>query len=72
MQLQADFSHSNFQMTQHFDRLTFSDGTAKAAAGDRNVMVHGADAAQCALEAGVLDEWQIDQIPVACGGGDDC
>jgi dihydrofolate reductase len=42
---------------------------AKAAAGDRNVMVHGAYTAQRALEAGVLDELQIHQIPVLFGGG---
>jgi dihydrofolate reductase len=42
---------------------------AKAAAGDRNVMVHGADTARRALEAGVLDEVQIHQIPVLLGGG---
>ena len=42
---------------------------AQAAAGDRNVMVHGAYTAQRALEAGVLDELQIHQIPVLFGGG---
>ena len=42
---------------------------AKAAAGDKNVMVHGAYTAQRALEAGVLDELQIHQIPVLFGGG---
>ena len=42
---------------------------AKAAAGDRNVLVHGAYTAQRALEAGVLDELQIHQIPVLFGGG---
>ena len=42
---------------------------AKAAAGDRNVMVHGAYTAQRALEAGVLDELQIHQIPVLFGAG---
>ena len=42
---------------------------AKAAAGDRNVLVHGAYTAQRALEAGVLDEIQIHQIPVLFGGG---
>jgi dihydrofolate reductase len=33
------------------------------------VMVHGAYTAQRALEAGVLDELQIHQIPVLLGGG---
>lgn len=42
---------------------------AKAAAGDRNVLVHGAYTAQRALEAGVLDELQIHQIPVLFGHG---
>jgi dihydrofolate reductase len=42
---------------------------AKAAAGDRNVMVHGAYTAQTALQAGVLDEMQIHQIPVLLVAG---
>ena len=42
---------------------------AKAAAGDRNVLVHGAYTARRALEAGVLDELQIHQIPVLFGSG---
>ncbi len=42
---------------------------AKAAAGGRNVMVHGAYTAQRALEEGVLDELQIDLIPVLFGAG---
>ncbi len=40
---------------------------AKAAAGDRDVLVHGAHTAQRALEAGVLDELQIHHIPVLLG-----
>jgi dihydrofolate reductase len=42
---------------------------AKTAAGDRNVLVHGAYTAQRALEAGVLDELEIHQVPVLFGGG---
>jgi dihydrofolate reductase len=42
---------------------------AKTAAGDRDVLVHGAYKAQSALEAGVLDELQIHQVPVLFGGG---
>ena len=42
---------------------------AKAAAGDRDVLVHGADLVHQALEAGLLDEIQIDQIPVLLGAG---
>jgi dihydrofolate reductase len=42
---------------------------AKAAAGDQDVLVHGAYTAQRALEAGVLDELQIHQVPVLFGRG---
>jgi hypothetical protein len=42
---------------------------AKAAAGDRNVQVRGAYTGQRALEAGVLDEVQIHQVPVLLDGG---
>ncbi len=42
---------------------------AKAAAGDKDILVHGAYTAQRALEAGVLDELQIDQVPVLFGRG---
>jgi dihydrofolate reductase len=40
---------------------------AKSAAGDKDVQVRGANVAQRALEAGVLDEIQIHQIPVLLG-----
>ena len=42
---------------------------AKDAAGDRNVLVHGARTAQLALAAGILDELEIHQIPVLLGQG---
>ncbi len=42
---------------------------AKATAGDQDVQVRGAYTAQRALEAGVLDEVQIHQIPVLLGNG---
>ncbi len=42
---------------------------AKAAAGDRNVMVHGADLAQSLLSEGLLDELEIHLIPVVLGDG---
>ncbi len=51
------------------DGIASAMAQAKAAAGDRNVLVHGAYTAQRALEAGVLDEVQIHQIPVLLGGG---
>jgi dihydrofolate reductase len=42
---------------------------AKAAAGSRDVLVHGAYTAQQAIAAGVLDELQIHLIPVLLGRG---
>jgi dihydrofolate reductase len=51
------------------DGIVGAMAQAKAAAGDRNVLVHGAYTAQRALEAGVLDEVQIHQIPVLLGQG---
>ena len=51
------------------DGIASAMAQAKAAAGDRDVMVHGAYTAERALNAGVLDEIQIDQIPVLLGAG---
>jgi dihydrofolate reductase len=42
---------------------------AKQAAGDRNVLVHGAGTTQLALAAGVLDELELHVIPVLFGQG---
>ena len=42
---------------------------AKDAAGDKDVLVHGAQTAQLALAAGVLDELQIHLVPVLLGQG---
>ena len=63
-------SAANYPMVTYVtDGIASAMAQAKAAAGDRNVMVHGAYTAQRALEAGVLDELQIHQIPVLFGGG---
>ena len=42
---------------------------AKRAAGDKNVLVHGAGTAQLALAAGVLDELEVHLVPVFLGQG---
>jgi len=42
---------------------------AKRAAGDKNVLVHGAATTQLALAAGVLDELEIHLVPVLFGQG---
>jgi dihydrofolate reductase len=51
------------------DGIVSAMAQAKAAAKERDVMVHGAYTAQRALKAGVLDELQIHLIPVLFGGG---
>ena len=50
-------------VTYVHDGIASAMAQAKVAAGDRYVFVHGAYTAQHALEAGVLDELQIHQIP---------
>ncbi|SHN75332.1 dihydrofolate reductase family protein [Cryptosporangium aurantiacum] len=42
---------------------------AKAAAGGRDIMVHGAATAQACLRAGLLDELEVHLIPVLLGQG---
>jgi dihydrofolate reductase len=42
---------------------------AKAAAGERDVLVHGVGAARAALTAGVLDEVQLHLVPTLLGEG---
>jgi dihydrofolate reductase len=42
---------------------------ARGAAGDKNVLVHGAGTTQLALAAGVLDEIELHVIPVLFGQG---
>ncbi len=51
------------------DGIASAMAQAKAAAGNRDVLVHGAYTAQRAIQAGVLDELQIHQIPVLFGDG---
>lgn len=50
--------------------VTAAVGLAKNAAGDKDVLVHGARTARLALAAGVLDELQIHLIPVLLGQGE--
>jgi dihydrofolate reductase len=57
-------------VTYVHDGIASAMAQAKAAAGDRNVLVHGGvSTVQTALEAGVLDELQIHQVPVLFGSG---
>ncbi|HET8841806.1 MAG TPA: dihydrofolate reductase family protein [Ktedonobacteraceae bacterium] len=65
-----DPSVANYPLVTYVtDGIESAMAQAKAAAGSRNVLVHGAYTAQRALEVGVLDEVQIHQIPVLFGRG---
>lgn len=71
--------HPPEQMPKQNEQLTFtfvSDGVesaiaqAKAAAGDKDVMiVGGADVAQQCLRAGLVDEIEVDIMPLLLGEG---
>jgi dihydrofolate reductase len=71
-----------FVLTHHVDEDDVPPGSArfvtdvadcvaqaKAAAGDRNVLVHGAGAAQSLLRAGLLDELELHVVNVLLGQG---
>ena len=51
------------------DDATEAITRAKAAAGERDVLVHGVGAAAAALSAGVLDEIQLHLVPTILGEG---
>jgi dihydrofolate reductase len=53
----------------YVDDVTTAFTEAKRAAGDKNVLVHGAAIAQLALTAGLLDELEISLVPVLFGQG---
>jgi dihydrofolate reductase len=56
-------------LVTYVDDLTTAMTNAKEAAGDKNVLVHGAAVAQLALAAGVLDELELHVVPVLFGQG---
>jgi dihydrofolate reductase len=56
-------------LVTYVDDVTTAMTEAKQAAGDKNVLVHGAGIAQLALPAGVLDELEIHLVPVLLGQG---
>ena len=54
---------------RYVDDLAAAVRDAKAAAGDRDVMMHGASAAQALLRAGLLDALALHTVPVLLGKG---
>jgi dihydrofolate reductase len=55
--------------TKFFSDVVACAAESRAAAGDRDVLVHGAGAAQALLRAGELDELEIHLVPVLLGAG---
>lgn len=51
------------------DGLGSCVGRAKAAAGDRDILLHGAAVAQECLRAGLLEEMELQLMPVLLGQG---
>jgi dihydrofolate reductase len=60
---------SDWPLVTYTDSVETAMSEAKKAAGERNVMVHGAAVTQLALAAGVLDELELHVIPVLFGQG---
>jgi dihydrofolate reductase len=60
---------ARWPLVTYVDDVGAAMARAKEAAGEKDVLVHGAGTAQLALAAGVLDEVQIHLIPVLLGQG---
>jgi dihydrofolate reductase len=60
---------THWPLVTYVDDVSTAITDAKRAAGDNNVLVHGAATAQLALAAGLLDELEIHLIPVLLGQG---
>ncbi len=60
---------SGWPLVTYVDSVESAMSLAKEAAGERNVMVHGAAVTQLALAAGVLDELELHVVPVLFGQG---
>jgi dihydrofolate reductase len=60
---------SGWPLVTYVDDVTRAMTRAKEAAGDRDVLVHGAGVARLALGAGALDELELHVIPVLFGQG---
>jgi dihydrofolate reductase len=66
---QPDAEGAQWPLVNYVSDVTTAMARAKEAAGEKDVLVHGAGTAQLALAAGVLDELQIHLIPVLLGDG---
>lgn len=66
---QAPAWAADWPLVHYVSDLEAAVRDAKHAAGDKNVLVHGAGVAQRALTVGLLDELEIHLIPVLFGDG---
>jgi dihydrofolate reductase len=66
---QPDSATGQSPLVSYVSDVSTAMTEAKQAAGDKDVLVHGAGTAQLALAAGVLDELEIHLIPVLLGQG---
>ena len=60
---------SGWPLVTYVDDVKTAMTRAKEAAGETNVLVHGAAVAQLALAAGILDELELHVVPVLFGHG---
>jgi dihydrofolate reductase len=60
---------SQWPLVTYVDDVRTAMTEAKKAAGEKDVLVHGAAVAQIALAAGLLDELEIHLVPVLFGQG---
>jgi dihydrofolate reductase len=60
---------SQWPLVTYVNDIRIAMTEAKRAAGDKNVLVHGAATAQLALAAGLLDELELHVVPVLFGQG---
>jgi dihydrofolate reductase len=65
----AEADAAQWPLVTYVGEIETAVALAKEAAGEKDVLVHGATVAQLALAAGVLDEIQIHLIPVLLGEG---
>jgi dihydrofolate reductase len=66
---EADGEKPDWPLVTYVSDVAEAMTRAKEAAGEKDVLVHGARTAQLALAAGVLDELQIHLVPVLLGQG---
>ena len=66
---EPDSEKGQWPLVTYVNDVSSAMSEARHAAGDKDVLVHGAGTAQLALAAGVLDELEIHLIPVLLGQG---